>query len=289
MWQFSCLHILRSLAFAPWLCGAVLALGGQPQQAASSRDVIVVGVSAARAERIARHVTEIRGAIHSLLTGSALLHPWVPACTIHVHRDRASFARAVGNAPPSARGATTLEFNDDTVRLRRIDVMDAGDGGVPDALAHELVHVVLAEWFPDVPPPRWADEGLAVLFDSPAKQEGHAADFRAALSRGQCLTIADLMAMEHEPVEPARQQVFYGQSAALTRWLLDRRGGPSFLRLLREIAAHGPEAAVLQHEDIRSLTVADLSAPAATALPMTALARVGAPPGPAASDPGASP
>jgi hypothetical protein len=98
---------------------------------------------------------------------------------------------------------------------------------------------VLVDRFPHGPPPRWADEGLATLFDSPAKQRGHDADFLAAAARGQSWPLATLMAFEAGPAEPARQRVFYGQSAAVVRWLLTRGDGPTFLRFLDDAATSG--------------------------------------------------
>jgi hypothetical protein len=175
--------------------------------------------------------------IESTLLGGAAPRPWSPPCMIHVHLDGAAFARAVAGAPVAAGGATSIEFTGDAVSLRRIDVVDATDGGLPPALDHELVHVVLADRFTVAPPPRWADEGLATLFDVPAKQRGHEADFRAAAARGQAWRVADLLALDLDPADTARQRVFYGQSASLVRWLLARRDGPTFLRFLDDAAA----------------------------------------------------
>ena len=273
--------VLGSWVVALWMCPASSAVEATSAASGIGEGVIVGGVAAGRAELIAGRVARIRHDIHTLLTGSAAVHPWVPACRIHVHGDRTEFSRAVAGAPRTARGATTIEFDDDRVRLRRIDVIDGGGEAVPDALAHEVAHVVLAEWFPDVPPPRWADEGLAVLCDDPAKQAGHHDDFRAALARGQAWTIAGLMAMDYEPAEPGRQRVFYGQSAALTRRLLERRGGPAFLRLLRDITDHGAATVVPRLDDIRAVTAADLADSGGP--------RPGRPRVPDVSDPGAAP
>jgi hypothetical protein len=203
------------------------------------RDIVVVGTSPELAITIASHAAAMRREIQTMLLGSAAARPWVPACGIHVHPDSATFARAVAGASRTATGATSIEFLGDVVRLRRIDVVAAADGGIPAALNHELVHCVLIDRFPHGPPPRWADEGLATLFDSPAKQRGHDADFLAAAARGQSWPLATLMAFEAEPAEPARQRVFYGQSAAVVRWLLTRGDGPTFLRFLDDAATSG--------------------------------------------------
>lgn len=267
-----------AVALAASCCVAIVAAGADralPGRDAR-RDVRVAGVDAARAEAVAACVSETRRAVETLLLGTTALRPWVPPCTVHVHGDRSSFAAAVSGAPAMATGATSIEFVGDTVALRRIDVIDGTDGGVPSALAHEVVHVVLADHFTDNPPPRWADEGLATLFDDPVKQQGHEADFRHADAHGQAWNVADLMALELEPVDAARQRVFYGQSAALVRWLLARRDGPTFLRFIDQATREGPAAALRFHYGIAS----------AAELERAWRADPAPPPGPAEPDPG---
>lgn len=247
---------------AVWLATACSGLFAQRSEAAGlddpvasgGRDVVVVGVSGGRAAAIAAHVASVRRDIEASLRGRGALQPWSPACTIHVHRDRHAFAKAVGGAPVVAGGATSIEFLGDAVSLRRIDVVDAEDGGMPGALAHELVHVVLADRFPSAPPPRWADEGLATLFDAPGKQQGHEADFRAAAAHGQAWSLTDLLALDLDPADTGRQRVFYGQSASLVRWLLARRDGPTFLRFLDDVATRGLEAALGEHYGLATIT-----------------------------------
>lgn len=215
--------------------------------------VVVIGVSAGRAGMIEDRALAVRDQIEAKLIGAVSRRPWVPPCAIHVHRDRASFNRAIGAAPAGIEGATSIEFLNNTVHRRRIDVMDGGDGGIPTALAHELVHVVLADRFTDSPPPRWADEGLATLFDSHAKRQGHEADFRSAAAQGQAWPLADLMAMEREPADGRRLRVFYGQSAAVVGWLLERADGPTFLKFIDDADGLGLDEAVRMHYRFESL------------------------------------
>lgn len=244
------------------------AVAGDTSAGDERGDVVVVGVPPARAAAIAARAAATRRDIAARLLGADEPRRWSPPCAIHVHRDRVAFARAVGGAPVAAGGATSIEFVGDTVSLRRIDLLDAADGGVPPALDHELVHVVLADRFPDAPPPRWADEGLATLFDAPEKQRGHDADFRAAAARGQSWRIADLVALDLDPVDAARQRVFYGQSAAFVRWLLARRDGPTLLRFLDDSAAQGIQHALSAHYAVDSIAALERAWLAETAAPL---------------------
>lgn len=238
-------------AESPWC--RCLASGIERGASGDHSDVIVTGVPPSRGSDIARRAIALKHRIQETLFSATDSRPWVPPCTIHVHPDRASFVRVVRGAPPGVEGATSIEFLGDVVCRRRIDVLESNDGGIPGALAHELAHVVLADRFRDRPPPRWADEGIATLFDSPAKQRGHDSDFRAALDHGRSWRLADLMAIDREPADSTRLRVFYGQSAAVVRWLLARSDGPTLFRFLEESDSDGITAAVRRHYGLESL------------------------------------
>ena len=207
----------------------------------------VHGASSARAETIVRHAEQLRARGFATLLGIDAPAAWTVRCEIHLHAAEESFAAVVGGPPDGARGATSIEFAEADVCVRRIDLMDDDPTVVPDALAHELVHVILADHFTAAPPPRWADEGLAVLFDDEEKQAGHARDFAAARRAGMTWSALHLLAMEDYPREPHRQRVFYGQSAALVRWLIDQRGVSTLLSFLDDAAAIGEGPALERH------------------------------------------
>jgi len=216
-------------------------------------NIVVIGTSQARADAIREHAETIRREAFSQLLDEADPKPWLARCVIHVHASADSFEQAVGGSPADARGATSLEFSGDRVVTRRIDVMGDGPGIVPDAIDHEVVHVVLADHFIHAAPPRWADEGLALLFDTPEKQRAHEADFQDARQRGLSWSAADLLALEDYPADGPRQKIFYGQSAALVRWLIARRDAATFIRFLDDAAQVGMEAALDRHYAITSL------------------------------------
>jgi hypothetical protein len=220
---------------------------------AATGNIIVIGTSQSRADVIREHAETIRREAFSQLLGETSPRPWLVRCEIHVHASADSFEQAVGGSPAEARGATSLDFAGDRVVARRIDVMGDGPAVVPDAIDHELVHVVLADHFVHAAPPRWADEGLALLFDTREKQRGHEADFQDARRRGLVWSAADLLALEDYPADGPRQKIFYGQSAALVRWLIARRDAATFIRFLDDAAQVGMEAALDRHYAITSL------------------------------------
>lgn len=216
-------------------------------------NIVVHGASAERAGEIAAFAERTRDEAFQQLLGIDRPGRWTARCVIHVHSTPDSFAEAVGMPPVGSRGATSIDFLGDAVASRRIDVMGDGHDVIPDALAHEIVHVVLADHFVHAPPPRWADEGLAVLFDTSEKQCGHEEDFRAAVGQGLAFSAADLLALEELPIGTRRQQVFYGQSAALVRWLINRRDAATLIRFIDGLEALGLEASLTQHYDLDSV------------------------------------
>lgn len=249
--------LMAALPARPMHADALVTTVDVAERETVAKSVVVMGASPARAAAIVDHAEEVRRTACGQLLGDAQPRPWVPRCVIHVHATPAAFAAAVGGPPAASRGATSLEFGTDRVMSRRIDVMGDGPGVVPDALTHELVHVVLADRFVDAAPPRWADEGIALLFDDADKQAGHEADFRSAAARGLAFSAADLLALENYPGDARRQRVFYGQSAALVRWLIDRRDAATFIRFVADLRSGDPSTAFERHYDLDMAAVFD--------------------------------
>ena len=241
---------VRSTAVAAIAISFVSSFAPAREPGSAAVSFAVHGAAGSRAGVIAEHAEEMRREVFGLLLGIERPEAWRVRCEIHVHPTPAAFAAALGSPPTDARGATSIEFSGNDVVLRRIDVVGDGDDAVPDALDHELVHVVLADHFVQGPPPLWADEGLAILFDAPAKQRAHEADFLEARRRGLAWEAADLVAAEDYPHDSRRQQVFYGQSAALVRWLVARGDAATFIRFLDDEAEHGIERALARHYEL---------------------------------------
>jgi len=218
-----------------------------------AQSIVVRGTSLARASAIRGRAERLRCDAFAELLGENNPPPWIVKCEIHVHPTATAFAEAVGLFPADARGATSLEFVGERVVSRRIDLLGDGSDVIPDALAHELVHVVLADHFKQFSPPRWADEGLALLFDRTDKQRGHADDFRRALSRGLAWSASDLLTLKDYPEGSLRQRVFYGQSAALVRWLIARKDTATFIRFIDDAEAIGLTASLERHYELDSI------------------------------------
>jgi hypothetical protein len=167
---------------------------------------------------------------------------WKIKCDIVVHASRTSYAAAVGRGAERTAGSSLIDFKDKQVSLRRIDLLAEGGRGLA-ALPHELTHVVLADLFDGRQPPRWADEGIAMLGDSQEKQKLHQQDLEAALGQGLHFRAVDLMTMQAYP-QPHRMGAFYGQSASLTSYLAHRDQPAKFVIFLKGSLAKGYDQAL---------------------------------------------
>ncbi|MFO0906450.1 MAG: hypothetical protein U0939_25825 [Pirellulales bacterium] len=141
---------------------------------------------------------------------------WKSPCEIVIHVQRQSYLSAVGRAGGSTLGSSLVRRHQDGTVTRRIDLLTTENGELP-ALAHELVHVILADHFSEGTPPLWIDEGLAMLLDTPQKQALHLRDCRMAIESGTMLPLQDLLQLDR-PTSPAQFPAVYGQSLTLTRF-----------------------------------------------------------------------
>jgi hypothetical protein len=82
------------------------------------------------------------------------------------------------------------------------------------------MHVVLADRFSRQRISPWADEGIAMLSESPEKLNRRLGELRRAASRGAIYAIGDLINVRTRP-QPAFRDAFNGQSVALVSLLLE--------------------------------------------------------------------
>jgi hypothetical protein len=124
------------------------------------------------------------------------------------------------------------------------------------ALAHELTHVVLADRFAGRQPPRWADEGIALLADSAEKQRLHERDCQCALRRGDAIPLVELLQLERCS-SCAQVAAFYGQSRSLVAFLV-RLGTPvQFVDFVERAMTQGHDSALRQTYGIESVAQLD--------------------------------
>lgn len=196
------------------------------------------------AAELARHAEAMRESLAGLwLEKTSSSNRWTPRCEVVVHGNRASYSKATGSPGASTSGSTLVRFNQGKVVSRRIDLLADRSGRPFETIAHELVHAIFAERFPNAAPPRWAEEGAALLADTRTKQAAHQRDFQQAVRSGTAFRVHDLVRMSDYP-PPTRFAAFYGQSLVLVDFLT-RRGEPGdFVRFIDRSLQAGHDQAL---------------------------------------------
>lgn len=202
---------------------------------------------------------------------------WQNKCVVVLHRDLASYQRAIGSVRDRSVGMATHTIVKGQIVSRRIDLRIDADGWMFDALPHELTHLVLADAVGARPLPRWLDEGLAVLAESSTKQARRKVELDRAVAAHGTIPTHELLTLAGFP--SARQRdVFYSQSASLAAYLVERDGAVAFLKFARQSLELGTDAAlrdvygIADAGRLERLWKADLLSPRATASALEQLA-----------------
>jgi len=195
------------------------------------------------ARHLARHAEALRTELTLKWFGKASPEALAPKCQIVLHSSRASYTGAVGRGSTRTVGSSLVDIKPGRIRSRRIDLLGGQTEFLTAALPHELTHVVLKERFPATQLPRWADEGMAMLADTEAKQNRHRNDLRNALKHRTIFNLAALVTMEEYP-RSDRWGTFYGQSVSLTKFLVMQRTPEQFVRFIVRSTAKGYDAAL---------------------------------------------
>lgn len=207
------------------------------------------------AERLADEAEKARDRIFEKWTGAVAKANWSPRCDIYVYPTRTIFAQKTGQ-PETTAGFSTMGLNGGRVVARRVNLHADADRVVEAVLPHEVTHIVLADLFPRVQIPRWADEGLAVLSEPDADQQDRARKLGDSLSTGQLFRLKTLMMTDYP--DARFWDLFYDQSISLTRFLLETGTPADLIGFLQDAQANGYETELTRRYGIASF--ADLEA-----------------------------
>ncbi|HZZ81374.1 MAG TPA: hypothetical protein VFE62_22925 [Gemmataceae bacterium] len=171
---------------------------------------------------------------------------WEPICELIMHPDAGSYTQMT-QVPGTSPGHSRIE-SDPSGRIvaRRMDMRMDGAGVLDAVLPHETTHVVLAGMFGNVPVPRWADEGIAVLTEPAEKIAMHRRNLLRHHQEGQLFGLKELMELKDYP-HSRRVNAFYAQSVALCDFLTAERGPKTLTDFVRDGVRTGYDAALRRH------------------------------------------
>jgi hypothetical protein len=176
---------------------------------------------------------------------------WEPRCDIYLYPTAAVFSQMTGQ-PADSPGFSTMGLNQGHVIARRVNLRADHAGLLNAVLPHEVTHIVLADLFPNMQIPRWADEGLAVLAEPANEQQLRAGDLVEPLSSGVLFPVEDLMKMDYP--DGKYWSLYYAQSVSLTRYLVEMGTPGQFVEFVQGSQRRGVEAELKRVYRIESFT-----------------------------------
>ena len=167
---------------------------------------------------------------------------WDAKCVVVLHPTAADYAKSTGK-PTEGTGHALVKLTDGRAAERRIDLRADDPAAVANALPRELTHVVLADLFPFTPPPKWAEEGMAVHAASPEEIDRYLRTCVKCARGGKLFTLAALLEMKDFP---AAEKItgFYCGSASLVDYLVRLKGEKHFTTFLRDCQRYGSTSAL---------------------------------------------
>lgn len=194
------------------------------------------------AVRLPRVCEDLRQRLHETwLTKAA--GAWSPKCDVFVHPSVAEYSRILGPGSEQSSGCATLEIEAGRVVGRRIDLRADASDCFDCSLPHELTHVVVAERFTHRRIPRWIDEGMAILAEPRPKQDRRRRALADSLKRNRPFQALELTALpDYPPLD--RRDIFYGQSASLVAYLMERESPARFVEFAELSTQIGAEPAL---------------------------------------------
>jgi hypothetical protein len=177
---------------------------------------------------------------------------WKPACEIYLYATAAEYAKATGKAADSP-GHATYKAQSGAIVGRRLDLRADDSSLLTGVVPHETTHLVLGDLFADAPLPRWADEGMAVLSEPPARIDRFNRTLHSSRRQGRLVPLDKVFAKGEYP-DATLITVFYVESVSVVDFLVAEKGPQVFVQFVRDVTNSGVEAALQKHYDCRNLT-----------------------------------
>jgi hypothetical protein len=155
--------------------------------------------------------------------------------------------KITGGAPG---GYSSFSFDDaGRVSRQRMQVEGSLERIINGVLPHEMTHVLFAHHF-GKQPPRWADEGGAILGEDKTMWAKHDQGlFQVLDTPNRRLALGRLFGSDYTP----DLQAFYAEAASVSRFLVSKADRATFLAFVNQGMRDGWDAAVKQHYRFRNV------------------------------------
>lgn len=178
---------------------------------------------------------------------------WEARCEIVVHPTVVAYSRILGPGSERTSGCATIRLNQGRVAVRRIDLRADAADWLSESLPHELTHVVMSERFTARQMPAWADEGIAMLAESPEKLQRRLHELQGLIAANRTLRLSELVSLNNGPTSEGFA-AFYGQSVTFTGLLLELGTPEQLIRFAEQGQRDGHDKALRDIYGIESWT-----------------------------------
>lgn len=203
----------------------------QSWSVAETRNFRIYHRDPALAEKVGQLAEEARDHAHSKWFPGEPVEDWSPICEIYLYPTAHEYGQATGVGPQSPGHSKVLQ-DQGRVVSRKLALRTDDPNMLEAVLPHETAHVVFAGRFGPHPVPRWADEGMAVLTEPRAKQEGHLVNLSRAWQTSNGFSCSQIMTMNDYP-PGHRMRDFYAHSVGICRFLVEMGGSQKLVHYLR--------------------------------------------------------
>jgi len=172
---------------------------------------------------------------------------WITRCDVFLHATANEYYRTTGESMESP-GHSRIEIDPASQRVvnRRMDMHCDQNGMLETVLPHETTHTVVAGMFGPTHVPRWADEGMAVLTETPGRIEQHRRNLIRFHKEQTLFGVRELMEQREFPARE-RISAWFAQSVFLVEFLAAQHGAVVFSEFLRDGLREGYELALRRH------------------------------------------
>jgi hypothetical protein len=171
---------------------------------------------------------------------------WEAKCRICLYPSGEAYSQATGAPGNTAGGHTDIRLDDGRVLGRTIHLHGDREDLLRGVLPHEVTHAVLAGHFGGERVPRWADEGMAILAETPSRIELHLRYLPRWREDELLFRMRDLIQMRDYP-EPRAIGAFYAQSVSLVEFLTHEKGAERFAAFVRDGERDSYSASLRRH------------------------------------------
>jgi hypothetical protein len=206
------MHLSLSMVAMTLLCGQT------PEPCYQSANFVVYAPTSETAELVGVSAESWRKKLAKLWLGSETAD-WSSPCQINVTLSM-----------DTLDGVSEVSFAGCCVTTQKMSIKGPLDRIVTGPLPHELTHILFAHYF-GVQPPRWADEGGAMLSEGERQAARQSKCFRKILGEEKQFALRRLLEMQKYPADVT---CLYAQSHSVTRFLINAKGNQAFLAFVRD-------------------------------------------------------